>query len=149
MHLTVSIHLMLQFIIIYPQRLNRGFCFNTSHVVVYPFSLFLFNKSKEFQYISCCSLSISDCINDNDRNVSIHLMLQFIKKKYFSFINQILVSIHLMLQFIVQYSLPIQSQESFNTSHVVVYLINSDIIVLFACCFNTSHVVVYQLCYQK
>ena len=98
-------------------------CFNTSHVVVYLFSLGL---------IIFCSW------------VSIHLMLQFIP--YLSYLNWFIpsfntshvvvyrhqterkyfvkqVSIHLMLQFIYFPLCPIMKQGSFNTSHVVVYLI--------------------------
>ena len=99
--------------------------FNTSHVVVYRNALFSKNSKAVFQYISCCSLSVCACgYEPGYKQVSIHLMLQFIKHYYavvsamcgFQYISCCSLSKMVdwkALQFI-----------GFNTSHVVVYPAN-------------------------
>ena len=78
--------------------------------------------NKQFQYISCCSLSFYSSINKKSgEQVSIHLMLQFIQhsdaqrnsKLSFQYISCCSLSNYRML---VQ-----KKNFSFNTSHVVVY----------------------------
>ena len=101
--------------------------------------------NKQFQYISCCSLSFYSSINKKSgEQVSIHLMLQFIQhsdaqrnsKLSFQYISCCSLSNYRML---VQ-----KKNFSFNTSHVVVYRRKSRKRRKTAISFNTSHVVVYQ-----
>ena len=74
----------------------------------------------QFQYISCCSLSVN-CVRIAFCNdVSIHLMLQFILERV-GFNSYKAVSIHLMLQFINLLTATQKNLQGFNTSHVVVY----------------------------
>ena len=54
----VSIHLMLQFILNAMKMLREQYCFNTSHVVVYQDINHILLGVNQFQYISCCSLSL-------------------------------------------------------------------------------------------
>ena len=100
--------------------------------------------NKQFQYISCCSLSFYSSINKKSgEQVSIHLMLQFIQhsdaqrnsKLSFQYISCCSLSNYRML---VQ-----KKNFSFNTSHVVVYRRKSRKRRKTAISFNTSHVVVY------
>ena len=97
---TISIHLMLLFIL--PDAWYFCFLndFNTSHVTVYPFLYQLLSTINLFQYISCYCLSLRLCFCSFFLCISIHLMLLFI-----------VVSIAL-------YFLGIWN---FNTSHVTVY----------------------------
>ena len=105
---------------------KRNKRFNTSHVTLYR-RKHLSNTLQEdlFQYISCYSLSKPHyfpnremmCFNTShvtlylcniirqccDANVSIHLMLLFIKHSFFVLLWQDIVSIHLMLLFISCY----------------------------------------------
>ena len=75
--------------------------FNTSHVVIY--------QPHEHQ-------------TPQVRNVSIHLMLLFIKKED---------------------AICIGCEICFNTSHVVIYLMKKEFITAELFSFNTSHVVIY------
>ena len=141
------------------------FSFNTSHVVVYQITFYIYKAESKFQYISCCSLSPNRTFTAQSATVSIHLMLQFIFCSGDLTRMTKTVSIHLMLQFIqLEASKQIKQVEfqyisccslsvcdgvryfihlRFNTSHVVVYLLG----IISAECglfsFNTSHVVVY------
>ena len=149
--------------------------------------------NKQFQYISCCSLSFYSSINKKSgEQVSIHLMLQFIQhsdaqrnsklsfqyisccslsnyrmlvqKKNFSFNTSHVVvylflippylcfpnvSIHLMLQFIRRTTSLFFFYLGFNTSHVVVYQNQNPEQKQNRLSFNTSHVVVYHSCQGK
>ena len=118
---SVSIHLMLQFIY------DRG---NSTGPV------------RQFQYISCCSLSVLLLIillfimrfntshvvvyqkehdnNDNETRFQ-YISCCSLSRYCCTLYMQILVSIHLMLQFISMVSQRPLSILSFNTSHVVVY----------------------------
>ena len=98
---------------------------------------------QQFQYISCCSLSNYCQQYLLNKDVSIHLMLQFINHihRYFRF--PMFVSIHLMLQFIEFYLCIASNHFCFNTSHVVVYRRLAVCQCLLFLSFNTSHVVVY------
>ena len=123
---------------------NILYCFNTSHVTLYPvmackattklsfqyiscYSLSGWlqeeiEKRKEFQYISCYSLSQPQAESFLPvLHVSIHLMLLFIRwlknvERKISY-----VSIHLMLLFILTTTSLLDSFSSFNTSHVTLY----------------------------
>ena len=102
------------------------------------------NTRSLFQYISCCSLSEKRCRwNDYQTEVSIHLMLQFIKGTV-KFLGDCR-----MFQYISCCSLSSGDTElpfyfsGFNTSHVVVYLTFIALRKGISFRFNTSHVVVY------
>ena len=141
---TISIHLMLQFIlnsifllpyhsdyfntshvVVYPLRLllvlSIQLYFNTSHVVVYRFPFSYLITPYPFQYISCCSLSSLTAVFSVFVVISIHLMLQFIIVQSCTTRNLYLISIHLMLQFILINMHQSRCNGNFNTSHVVVY----------------------------
>ena len=120
--ITISIHLMLQFIKSYTflflaERIFQyiSCCslslymletaitqdnFNTSHVVVYRIFGTLRRRTRQFQYISCCSLSLIVPLDQFVEIISIHLMLQFILWFIMCLWRKIKISIHLMLQFI-------------------------------------------------
>ena len=74
-------------------------CFNTSHVTLYPYIVSRKIEGLRFQYISCYSLSFSDSYQDTGYCVSIHLMLLFIWA-FCPETSACRVSIHLMLLFI-------------------------------------------------
>ena len=68
--LTVSIHLMLQFIVTLLLHTEKKSCFNTSHVVVYPsIPDEVIDFVERFQYISCCSLSGCPVVQKNALHV--------------------------------------------------------------------------------
>ena len=97
----VSIHLMLLFICEISLITNRLLCFNTSHVTLYPFLVFVI---REFISVSI-HLMLLFIARRNDRRtvgywVSIHLMLLFIWR-WNRGKTPGRVSIHLMLLFIV------------------------------------------------
>ena len=118
-----------------------------------------------FQYISCCSLSQCNRCFFCDRDVSIHLMLQFIQMCITNHRAKFLVSIHLMLQFISQ-PLTTLNTGSNVSIHLMLQFITKpahatavqSAFQYISCCslssikqysyrivgsFNTSHVVVY------
>ena len=122
----VSIHLMLLFIWLCLYKVSCGLMFQ--YISCYSLSLSTPPEVKQrmsFQYISCYSLSKPHyfpnremmCFNTShvtlylcniirqccDANVSIHLMLLFIKHSFFVLLWQDIVSIHLMLLFISCY----------------------------------------------
>ena len=155
-------------VVVYPScmqlQLHIYFRFNTSHVVVYLIvqllSLqsifvsihlmlqFIYDRGnstgpvRQFQYISCCSLSVLLLIillfimrfntshvvvyqkehdnNDNETRFQ-YISCCSLSRYCCTLYMQILVSIHLMLQFISMVSQRPLSILSFNTSHVVVY----------------------------
>ena len=125
---------------------NRLLCFNTSHVTLYPFLVFVI---REFISVSI-HLMLLFIARRNDRRtvgywVSIHLMLLFIAN-----------SARLMLprrqfQYISCYSLSLQNLKKlhtdscFNTSHVTLYRNFHGEMYFQEICFNTSHVTLYQL----
>ena len=78
----VSIHLMLLFIAKLIENLIQYSGFNTSHVTLYQWADSTPQEIKEFQYISCYSLSASSKIQQVPEQVSIHLMLLFIPLLY-------------------------------------------------------------------
>ena len=154
---SLSISLLLLFLV--------GFCFNTSHVVVYLDYIVNNNFYLEFQYISCCSLSQLLLSFKRVQQVSIHLMLQFIfflpakrnRNRCFNTSHVVVYQSPAMFkikfnefQYISCCSLSILCvhchfiYSRFNTSHVVVYLTELINISMFHSRFNTSHVVVYQ-----
>ena len=76
--------------------------FNTSHVTVYLDCQAENNHCVySFQYISCYGLSRASGRNKGDKNISIHLMLRFIRTRRKRFYRWATISIHLMLRFIV------------------------------------------------
>ena len=122
-HISISIHLMLLFIIISKPFSNLLADFNTSHVTVYRFPCVVssilsryFNTSHVtvyrctaycstiimcvFQYISCYCLSPHSCSIYSLFVISIHLMLLFIPVNKRSCKCIYCISIHLMLLFI-------------------------------------------------
>ena len=119
---TVSIHLMLLFIMMQQQVPQQMQSFNTSHVTVY------------LRQIS---------VTASRTCVSIHLMLLFISFVPPTFPCSSPVSIHLMLLFIKSEVGTLLCSPRFNTSHVTVYLFTVSRIVFAIFCFNTSHVTVY------
>ena len=56
------------------------YCFNTSHITLYPIAYIWFTVLFTFQYITCYSLSIYYCKMTVLKRVSIHHMLLFIKE---------------------------------------------------------------------
>ena len=75
--------------------------FNTSHVTVYLYSLFIAFLYSSFQYISCYCLSLSISGYVPLGLISIHLMLLFICSVYRVVLHNLSISIHLMLLFII------------------------------------------------
>ena len=142
--LNVSIHLMLQFIFMLSSMATDPVSFNTSHVVVYPFWQCIWWQFKhvsihlmlqfiggyiagqetlsEFQYISCCSLSMEDetyfirAPRFNTSHVVVYRGCQISSAKsrcQFQYISCCSLSL---------FPLPMQGlPDCFNTSHVVVY----------------------------
>ena len=170
-----------------PQKQEQRF--NTSHVTLYPLplndslcSLPRFNTSHVTLYLSRQSgkIMVNGCFNtshvtlylvlvkffQSPKQVSIHLMLLFIKLNIVECRFQSVVSIHLMLLFIMEikngqtiptgfqyiscYSLSIllialwPIRLCFNTSHVTLYLSYSPGDICNTVRFNTSHVTLYQ-----
>ena len=144
-NIKVSIHLMLQFIIITVRLIAVKSGFNTSHVVVYrrlsgekDHEFESFNTSHVVVYLGSPIIDTTQCVCFNTSHVVVYHF-----SKHFSNLF-IFVSIHLMLQFILSGHLQSCSQQNcFNTSHVVVYRFNKVGTVCFKNRFNTSHVVVY------
>ena len=96
--------------------------FNTSHVTVYrPRTILICFVSLLFQYISCYGLSQSPKSNAEIKDISIHLMLQFIDTFCTRYKYIYSISIHLMLRFIHKVATYIVKYMNFNTSHVTVY----------------------------
>ena len=96
--------------------------FNTSHVTLYLQNVDYGKMAKGFQYISCYSLSQTQFPRQAERNVSIHLMLLFIRVRKMLLATAYVVSIHLMLLFIQRDFSRSAFLISFNTSHVTLYL---------------------------
>ena len=99
--LSVSIHLMLLFIKLYPAQQDRSLSFNTSHVTLYRF-LNLFVVPQFFRF-NTSHVTLYRCFN-------------------LCFFCIVAVSIHLMLLFIAIGSEFALLNLSFNTSHVTLYL---------------------------
>ena len=117
----VSIHLMLFFI---KDGMRSGmvvFSFNTSHVILYRDTQYLQNRRQGFQYISCYSLSYCEQpiqFGENRFNTS-HVILYLGTLAFSKFDSE--VSIHLMLFFIRKRILWESNWRGFNTSHVILY----------------------------
>ena len=165
-NIKVSIHLMLQFIIITVRLIAVKSGFNTSHVVVYrrlsgekDHEFESFNTSHVVVYLGSPIIDTTQCVCFNTSHVvvyhfskhfsnlfifvSIHLMLQFIVKPVLRRASFRFVSIHLMLQFICRIRL---LKKLLNTFQYISCCSLSDIVKVYELldfCFNTSHVVVY------
>ena len=139
--------------------------FNTSHVTVYQYLVFIIHTTTKFQYISCYCLShkvlFLSCHHThfNTSHVTVYLII------FIHLSITLHISIHLMLLFIVShnslYFVQLQfqyiscyclspllccfyfSKIHFNTSHVTVYLSNFFAPSCAYIHFNTSHVTVY------
>ena len=79
---------------------TRPWCFNTSHVTLYPIEYIWFTVLFTFQYITCYSLSFTQPQQFTRVNVSIHHMLLFISEDSYLSSLEYPVSIHHMLLFI-------------------------------------------------
>ena len=141
----VSIHLMLLFIVHFQiRKMPSNYGFNTSHVTLYQKVLrYLYRLRKSFntshvtlyrlwQYLTkilhlCFNTShvtlyrIYDYVSSANLEVSIHLMLLFIREETSSTTKAKTVSIHLMLLFIKMTAENYIILGSFNTSHVTLY----------------------------
>ena len=119
--------------------------FKTSHVTVYLATSKLTTPQDRFQYISCYGLSCNQQTDNTTGQISIHLMLRFIRRRGTRPEYANCISIHLMLRFINTEITKTSFRLYFNTSHVTVYQYqmkhesgeNNN--------FNTSHVTVYHL----
>ena len=99
--ISVSIHLMLQFILLQSMCKMMFMCFNTSHVVVYrQFMCSGLIQSRSFNTSHVVVYPRKQRMILDMLQVSIHLMLQFILFLLLFFYVSSRVSIHLMLQFI-------------------------------------------------
>ena len=141
---SVSIHLMLQFICVWMHCWTvRIWSFNTSHVVVYLYHVWVAEEPQLFQYISCCSLSVRWLIKQLG-NLSFNTSHVVVYRHCcFKCSADTVVSIHLMLQFIRRAPRKPTQTARFNTSHVVVYQKTGCQMSGRISSFNTSHVVVY------
>ena len=119
---TVSIHLMLLFILLASWGIVEWVSFNTSHVTLYQHPSGSMTMAR-YVSIHLMLLFIGRRISDSDRSrkVSIHLMLLFIDNWQIEWILLSYVSIHLMLLFIVVQALLERTRWRFNTSHVTLY----------------------------
>ena len=111
---SVSIHLMLLFIRAATAEFCQKYCFNTSHVTLYPS-----RQDSNLSLTSCFNTSHITLYRGHGSysfcriHVSIHLMLLFIYRKRKELCGNDYVSIHLMLLFILSCSLRATSLVSF------------------------------------
>ena len=121
--------------------------FNTSHVVVYPFSIIVPSVISKFQYISCCCLSsmLKTICNSSMHFNTSHVVVYLIPRIWFIITS--VISIHLMLLFINSSLNNSVRGHYFNTSHVVVYPYkanNAHSLLTFqyisCCCLSKTHV---------
>ena len=119
---TVSIHLMLLFILLASWGIVEWVSFNTSHVTLYQHPSGSMTMAR-YVSIHLMLLFIGRRISDSDRSrkVSIHLMLLFIDNWQIEWILLSYVSIHLMLLFIDFFTMSLFVKSCFNTSHVTLY----------------------------
>ena len=119
----VSIHLMLLFIVHFQiRKMPSNYGFNTSHVTLYQKVLrYLYRLRKSFNTSHVTLYRIYDYVSSANLEVSIHLMLLFIREETSSTTKAKTVSIHLMLLFIKMTAENYIILGSFNTSHVTLY----------------------------
>ena len=117
--------------------------FNTSHVLIYPFSQFnIVPLLQQFQYISCSYLSIT-YLHQSVRKPE----FQYISCSYLSrgsngwWLRRL--SIHLMFLFIQGFKWAGWLRRHFNTSHVLIYPLVLGCVGIILANFNTSHVLIY------